>query len=181
MKKKQENTKIKKISKWKIGAVVGICAVAIFLLIVLLKVKSNMQEPNEQVVSINEMLGKTASKKVVKIQDANGDIFYLPKGFKISDNTAEQTVKDGLAIIDNTGDKETNGSEFVWIPVDTVNNDVFNIKELKYRTLDYSLVKESKASNEYANIQNSISMYKGFYISRYEAGISSKMEEKLTL
>lgn len=180
-KKKIENKKVKtkSINVKKLGILIGICAIIAILLIIILKIKNNEETINEPIAYIDEIIGKTANKKVIKIQDSNGDIFYLPKGFKISDNVSEQTVKDGLVIIDNTGDKETSGSEFVWIPVDT-NTDIFTIKESKYRTLDYTMLNENNTTEEYKNIQNSISIYGGFYISRYEAGISGKMEEKLT-
>lgn len=189
MNNKKENTKNKKtnktkttkksINKKKLGIIIAICIIIIFLLTMFCVIKNNDETINEEAVHIDEILGKTANKKVIKIQDANGEVFYLPKGFKISDNISEQTVKEGLVIIDDTGDKETTGSEFVWIPVD-INNDIFNIKELDYRTLDYTMLNENNSTEEYKDIQESIATYEGFYISKYEAGISEKMEEKLS-
>lgn len=182
-KKKAENKKVKAKTKSinikKLGILIGIFVIVVILLNIFCVIRKDTETINEQAVYIDEIIGKTANKKVIKVQDTNGDIFYLPKGFKISDNISEQTVKDGLVIIDDTGDKETSESEFVWIPVNT-NNDVFSIKESKYRTLDYTMLNENNTAEEYKNIQNSISAYGGFYISRYEAGISEKMEEKLT-
>lgn len=180
-KKKVVNKKIKTkgINFKKLGIIIGICILLVILLIVVSRVKNNKETIQEEVIYIDEIIGKTANKKTIAVQDLNGDIFYLPKGFKISDKAEEQTVKQGLVIIDDTGDKQTSGSEFVWVPVD-INNDVFNIKESKYRNLDYTMLKENNETEEYKNIQKSISTYGGFYISRYEAGISKEMEEELS-
>lgn len=180
-KKKVVNKKIKTkgINFKKLGIIIGICILLVILLIVVSRVKNNKETIQEEVIYIDEIIGKTANKKTIAVQDLNGDIFYLPKGFKISDKAEEQTVKQGLVIIDDTGDKQTSGSEFVWVPVD-INNDVFNIKESKYRNLDYTMLKENNETEEYKNIQKSISIYGGFYISRYEAGISKEMEEELS-
>lgn len=176
MDKKKEKTTI---NKKKLFRILRIFIIAIIILVLFLGIKKIIEINNQKIVPINEMIGKTAKRKFIKIQDSNGDIFYLPKGFKISENESEQTVKNGLVIIDNTNNKETKGSEFVWIPV--LNTDeVFNTNNKEYRTLDSNLLLENKETKEYINIQNSISKYGGFYISRYEAGISEKMQEKLS-
>lgn len=175
---KKNNVDKNKLIRISIIFSITIIIVLLALLVLFITKKDNVDIANDQIFSIEEMIGKTANKKVLKIQDSNGDIFYLPKGFKISENTEEQVVKKGVVIIDNTRDEETSGSEFVWIPVDNI--DICNIKELKYRTLDYTMLKENNTTEEYKNIQKSISTYGGFYVSRYEAGISKKMEQKLS-
>ena len=47
--------------------------------------------------------------------DANGDTATIPKGFKIV--SGKETISDGLVI------QDTDGNEFVWIPVETVVSD----------------------------------------------------------
>jgi len=172
---KKKGKKNKKINPIYILAIISV--LIIISIVTIIKIRQNVSNPSTQVaVTINEILGKTAKKKYIKVQDTNGDIFYLPKGFKISENEEEQTVKNGLVIIDNTGDKQTNGSEFVWIPVKDINQ-IYN-SEL-YKSMDLNIIKENTDTEEYENIKESIVTYGGFYIARYEAGISQKMQEEL--
>jgi len=177
MDRKNNRKKEKRVKKNIFKTILKIFIIVILILLVSILIVNKIRNNNQKIVPISEMIGKTANRKFVKIQDANGDIFYLPKGFKISDNETEQTVKDGLVIIDDTGDKETTGSQFIWIPVDI--NTVFNNNENTYGELDSSLLQENNSTEEYLDIKNSISKYGGFYISRYEAGISEKMKEEL--
>ena len=46
-----------------------------------------------------------------KYKDTNGDTATIPKGFKVSEVTSEQTIDTGLVVI------APDGSEFVWVPV----------------------------------------------------------------
>ena len=164
--------------------ILAACIGTIIVMLMTVAVVKKMNDNLEKVVSIDDMIGKTAKRKYVKVKDHNGDVFYLPKGFKISENVSEQTVKDGLVIIDDTGDKETNESEFVWIPVD--NTDLGSFEEKftnnigsSYKTLDSNLLKENTEAEEYIQMNNSVYKYGGFYIARYEAGISDKLQNKL--
>lgn len=45
-------------------------------------------------------------------KDENEDIAYIPKGFQVSRTLGENTINAGLVV------KGTDGSEFVWIPID---------------------------------------------------------------
>ena len=38
---------------------------------------------------------------IKKYEDSNGDIAYIPKGFKVSDKVDEQTINTGLVVIRN--------------------------------------------------------------------------------
>lgn len=173
--------------KKKIGnirRILGICIVIVSAILLISIITRNINSNIDKVVPIDEIIGKTANRKFIKIKDINGDIFYLPKGFKISDNTSEQTVDNGLVIIDNTGDKETDGSEFVWIPVDNSNTQEFEEKFTNnigntYKTIDFNLLKENTETEEYVRMKNSVYTYGGFFVARYEAGISDKMQEAL--
>ena len=179
VKKKHVKKKTKKNKIIKPIYILAIISILIIIsTVIIVKLKQNNSNPSTQVaVTINEIIGKTAKKKYIKVQDTNGDIFYLPKGFKISENEDEQTVKNGLVIVDNTGDKQTNGSEFVWIPVKDINQ-IYN-SEL-YKTIDLNVIKESTDTEEDKNIKESISTYGGFYVARYEAGISEKLKQELS-
>lgn len=46
-------------------------------------------------------------------KDENGDIAIIPKGFKVSRNKQEDSINEGLVVC------APEGSEFVWIPVET--------------------------------------------------------------
>ena len=48
-------------------------------------------------------------------EDKNGEKVTIPAGFAVSQVEGENTVEDGLVIID------TRGNEFVWIPVNDIN------------------------------------------------------------
>ena len=57
-----------------------------------------------------------------ELTDANGNKIVVPAGFKIisnSDTNNATTVDKGIVIEDATG-KDTNGSQFVWIPVGSI-------------------------------------------------------------
>ena len=135
----------------------------------------------------------------------------IPKGFKAVDT---ETAKwndsngwqNGLVIEDATGDSTTQGSQFVWVPVQDYEN--FHLIEGYYDgDLDYLLDPEQNDNNPSReaganiegtepgkpNVQNttkgtteSIAMYKsvndygGFYIARYEAGINGTTESTTT-
>lgn len=123
----------------------------------------------------------------------------IPKGFKAIDTqtaiwTDANGYQKGLVIEDATGDKTTNGSQFVWIPVK--NYEDFHLIEgytdnglAKMLSEGVNSSREAGSDNNEAlpgkphkvnNIigtNESTEMYKsvkengGFYIARYEAGI----------
>ena len=107
---------------------------------------------------------------------------YIPTGF----DYIEGSVEDGFVIQDVTNNAQTNGNEFVWIPI----KDTADLKRYKaaYNAttslqidwLDLSSsteFMEKETSAEYVSMKNSILKYGGFYIARYEAGISKKMTQ----
>ncbi len=53
------------------------------------------------------------------VQDKLGNQVVVPAGFKVQN--PHETVPDGIVIVDANKDRPTLGSEFVWIPVGTVN------------------------------------------------------------
>lgn len=48
-------------------------------------------------------------------KDKNGDIAYIPKGFKVSNKPGETLIDEGLVV------QAPDGSEFVWVPVSDIN------------------------------------------------------------
>ena len=86
----------------------------------------------------------------------------IPKGFKVSDVSGEQTIAEGLVIQDEEG------NEFVWVPV---NEEEFNRTEWEdnapTETFDDIYTEEVPQ-----DLIDSIEKYGGFYIGRYEAGYS---------
>lgn len=123
----------------------------------------------------------------------------IPKGFKAIDTrtaiwTDTNGYKNGLVIEDATGDKTTNGSQFVWIPVKnyedfhliegyTDNNlakmlsEGVNSSREAGSDNNESLPGKPHKTNNIIGTNESMEMYKsvkengGFYIARYEAGI----------
>lgn len=65
---------------------------------------------SDDLLDTNGVLTKTAG-----YTDTNGKTATIPKGFKVSEITEEQTINKGLVI------KDAVGNEFVWIPVDHIN------------------------------------------------------------
>jgi len=176
-----------KMKMWELLLSIVVLIVIPVVLITMFLNKEN-KEKHKEAISVNEFIGKTAEKKVVKLVDSDGAIFYLPKGFKISEEILEPKVANGIVIIDNTGDDQTNGSEFVWIPVENETHELFKSKFVSKNgyingELDSNFDKYktgSKDADEYKLIEESVFKYGGFYIARYEAGVSEKMMEKLS-
>ena len=116
----------------------------------------------------------------------------IPKGFKpINTPTAvwgePDAYKNGLVIQDATSDAQTVGSEFVWIPVPDYTK--FQRYQGYYAgSLDkLSSCKEVGAAEgetgltgiklEAQQMYASVKQYGGFYLARYEAGISRNMPQ----
>ena len=111
--------------------------------------------------------------------DANIVVSYynnpiIPKGFKkIETDTASWTLNQdgtpfgwdsGLVIQDNIG------NEFVWVPVQEIN--------YEDKLPDWLYISELKEPNEI--LRKQIETYGGFYIARYEAGVSDTMQNNIT-
>lgn len=176
-----------KIKMWELLLTILVVIVIPILLINIYLNKKNEYKHEEKIIFIDEIIGKTAEEKTLKIMDSDGAIFYLPKGFKISEDLLEPRVIEGIVIVDDTGNEQTKGSEFVWIPVKNETYEIFkqkftSINGYIYGNLDLNFEKYkngSEETEEYKKILESIFKYGGFYIARYEAGISEKMMKKL--
>ena len=119
----------------------------------------------------------------------------IPIGFKaINENGAEWGTTNGwtkgLVIEDITGDSQTNGSQFVWIPVRYYSN--FRTIEGYYSGQIDTLVTDGTAvecgaqegvsgltgiPKEAQEMYASVKKNGGFYVARYEAGISPNMPQ----
>ena len=109
--------------------------------------------------------------------DKNGDTATIPAGFAVSQVESENTIDDGLVIIDS------HGNEFVYIPVTGMDYDynryIFSGQSsggLDNNTNSEKIIQgngspdyytESLSSEEALSIQT----YGGYYIARYESGI----------
>lgn len=89
---------------------------------------------------------------------SDNKIIMVPFGFKV-DESQGTTESGGIVIVD-----ETNGNEFVWVPVEGDLESVTWYNEGKAIGYDKSFVL-GEVPNE---IKESISTYGGFYIGRYE-------------
>ena len=134
-----------------------------------------------------------------ELKDANGNKIVVPAGFKIvSDATTNNatTVDQGIVIEDATG-TDTNGSQFVWIPVGDIkkadgtttsialNRYSFDSNGVETEYTSTNFFEEDKTNTtslkNYGNtISENINSFKtsvatngGFYIGRYEARKSS--------
>ena len=145
-------------------------------------------------LSVKENKWSEVYTKNEKYIDKNGDIAYIPKGFRVSLAEGTNEIRSGLVItdvIDENGN--STGNEFVWIPVDNfeefIREDLgtsgiaqsdfitTELTEEKYYELsgDGQTVDETASNNiqEVENIYKSVKENKGFYIGRYETGIES--------
>ena len=123
--------------------------------------------------------------------DKNGNPITIPDGFlplpdPDSDDTYNPTVDDGVIV------KDKNGNEFVWIPVGTINTDS-GAKTINYDRYTYSnwqnggtdeetnsmKIQTTSNSSEYfaeslnESEKQSAETNHGFYLGRYEAGVST--------
>ncbi len=133
---------------------------------------------------------------VTKKRDVSYSNPVIPKGFKAI-NVGEAIwgtgdgYKKGLVIEDVGKDENTRGSQFVWIPVENYNDfhaieGFYGGNRDSYLTtiLEAGDSKEAgkptaqnvKGTNESIAMYNSVKRFQGFYIARYEAGISGTVD-----
>ena len=100
--------------------------------------------------------------------DENSDKAIIPAGFRVSTKSDEQIINDGLVILDK------NDNEFVWIPC-TLDGANGTVKYAKWCTAVHpyneTAISDDDLPNGIAAETEQITKYKGFYISRYEAGV----------
>lgn len=145
-------------------------------------VKATAQDNSSGSGSNIKLLGKdNAGKLGTRDKYASTwDNPYIPVGFE----HLEGSVQDGFVIKDVSGNEQTDGNEFVWIPVKDMSafkmqTPSWNGKEIEWSdttsilvgsTTEVSLTKEMSNSYEYQKMYQSVNRYGGFYMSRYAAG-----------
>lgn len=127
-----------------------------------------------------------------KYVDKNGDVAYIPAGFRLSLAEGTNEIRNGLVITDAIDENNNStGNEFVWIPVDNFDEFIREdfgtspIDQTNFITTEPTLDKYYEPSSngktidetateniqEVQNMYKSVKLYKGFYIGRYETGI----------
>lgn len=148
--------------------------------------QSNVAKEKTEHAKEDELRKLTALEATTNIEnqpytDKNGDTITIPAGFAVSQVEGENVIKDGLVIIDKSG------NEFVWVPVSQENFDVEFVRREGYRNgvlqtfLPYSgeadstgnntkvtetIITQTEAREMYASVKEN----RGFYIGRYETG-----------
>ena len=115
--------------------------------------------------------------------DSNGETAIIPAGFAVSQVEGENTVEDGLVIIDR------NGNEFVWVPINNYDDfrrrqgyangnlqDITNYGEADENGINIYRDETSTTKKEAQNMYASVKKNKGFYIGRFETGLENNTE-----
>lgn len=122
------------------------------------------------------------TNKIDCYSDGLGNTIPVPKGFTpISDEEGQGSKFTGFVIrdisIDSKGNPtDTNGNEFVWIPVEGMNYTYNRYSLLKnknvviYNKQDLNNYSEELSKEEEISVKN----YGGYYIGRYEAGVKGQ-------
>ena len=127
------------------------------------------------------------------VQDSLGNKVVVPAGFKVQN--PDKAVPDGI-VIEDISHEATKGSEFVWIPVGTVNRAegepvTINLSRYTFDTTGkgtdqgdklidayYQEIASSNKGNSTAKninaFKTSVANNKGYYIGRYEARTATK-------
>ena len=71
---------------------------------------------NTVIYIVNEEKWSMTYDKNGKFKDKNGDVATIPAGFQVSETLGMNTIQEGLVIQDEEG------NQFVWIPVDDIND-----------------------------------------------------------
>lgn len=165
--------------------------------------KNKSQTTNVQVIylKIDEEKWSEIYTKECEYTDVNGDIAYIPQGFRISMSQTMSTIAKGLVA------KDKDNNEWVWIEVpktvfetakndedyDNIKKDLVNYSK-SYRngdsrqTLNWDdeyyegcgITSRDKYIELYNKMLKSIYSKKGFWISRYEIGDSTSTENNVT-
>ena len=108
--------------------------------------------------------------------DKDGKKIKIPKGFAVSSVEGEKNESEGLVIID------TKGNEFVWIPCTVAEYEACKTRETSWPSWDYTNRTWSDDEMYNKGLKSITDLGKagystGFYVARYEAGISEEMTE----
>ncbi len=148
-------------------------------------IKATGYKPTKEITNGNNISGTENGTITGKKYAYNNPI--IPVGFKTLDTTdAKWESTDGKTINGwNNGlvitDAEENGNEFVWVPVDGTNVTYIRrfIKIHNASITSLTQLSDDTLPSGVTSEQTQITKYGGFYIGRYEAGISSALTTAL--
>ena len=107
----------------------------------------------------------------IEYWDSKGNKAIIPAGFAVSQVEGEKEIDNGLVIIDSEG------NEFVWIPVidesKYIRNSTYEMADISLTSYDYDGYLPSTIEDEKKVVMNA----GGFYIARYETGKEIKNNE----
>ena len=102
----------------------------------------------------------------------------IPNGFRYVKGTKDT----GLVITDAYSGLEDEGNEFVWIPVEDINDftrTTFNSDNLANNSSTVGGYWIDETTDEYTSIVSSIDKYKGFYFGRFETSKIPNIQENI--
>ena len=141
--------------------------------------KTETEKAEEDELRKMTALEASTNKENKEYEDNNGDKAIIPAGFAVSKVEGENTIKDGLVIIDE------NENEFIWVPVDnysefirregyeaggTLQNHLVHCEEADENGINKQYTETITTQKEAQEMYASVKKNKGFYIGRYEAG-----------
>ena len=139
------------------------------------KAKTETEDSQEDELRRLTALEAATNLENTTYEDKNGQTAPIPAGFAVSQVEGENTIEDGLVIIDSKG------NEFVWIPVadeeqykrntSYANTDISTqaYTDTGYLPEGIQPTIDDSRNNENTEI-SAVTTKGGFYISRYEAG-----------
>lgn len=154
---------MKKKKKMLIISIIAIVIVIIIATLIIMNVKSN----NEPII-VEE----------TKLYAYNNPI--VPQGFKkVETESASWEIENSIPKGWNTGlvIEDEKGNQFVWIPKIEIKD------EILLRDIEHNLeeLQEPEQKEEHQNkLNEQIEKYGGFYIARYEAGVTDEMQNSIT-
>lgn len=104
--------------------------------------------------------------------DENDDTATIPAGFAVSQVEGENTIADGLVVIDQ------NGNEFVWIPVNDEKDYVRNTEYENMNVSSHSFDDTDYLPDGIENEKDAVLSVNGFYVGRYETVDELAIEER---
>ena len=119
------------------------------------------QAEEDELRRLTQAEAATHLENTTHTDSSTGKEVIIPAGFAVSQVEGENTIEDGLVIIDKEG------NEYVWV----------SCTEEEYKEADEGWIKSQYEDKTWVDEQSttigltSIRKYGGFYIGRYEAGI----------
>ena len=136
------------------------------------KAKEETQIASEDELRKLTMLEARTNLENTTYTDKNNETITIPAGFAVSQVDGENTIADGLVMIDQ------NGNEFVWIPVNDEKDYVRNTEYKNISVSSHSFDDTDYLPNGIENEKEAVLNAKGFFIGRYEAVDESATEER---